>query len=225
MSQEINIHGDVYFGDVKGKIPHDIGKYTWPDGTVYDAKDIVDELECLVEDVRLALEAASGTLQDDNHDMDHVSPTSSEVAYRMSQEINIHGDVYFGDVKGKIPHDIGKYTWADGTVYDEFIRRPSIENTSELFEKVIKANNTHMMRLTLRLDMHTLLLGLKISTSVTKDIVDELECLVEDVRLALEAASGTLQDDNHDMGHVSPTSSEVKESSRKGQNWIITGQK
>nr|GEX51422.1 reverse transcriptase domain-containing protein [Tanacetum cinerariifolium] len=30
--------------------------------------------------------------------------------------------------------------------YEEFIRRPSIENTPELFEKVIKANNTHRMQ-------------------------------------------------------------------------------
>ena len=33
-------------------------------------------------------------------------------------EIVLNGDVYFGDVKGRIPHGKGKYTWSDGTVYE-----------------------------------------------------------------------------------------------------------
>lgn len=44
------------------------------------AKDIISELGCLVEDVRMAIEAASETLQDFNHDLDPASSTSSEVA-------------------------------------------------------------------------------------------------------------------------------------------------
>lgn len=38
----------------------------------------------------------------------------------MSQEIKLHGDVYFGNVKGKLPHGMGSYTWSDGTVYDGY---------------------------------------------------------------------------------------------------------
>nr|GEU96718.1 hypothetical protein [Tanacetum cinerariifolium] len=103
----------------------------------------------------------------------------------------------------------------------EFIRRPSIEKTSELFEKVIKANNTDRMQSYVKagyahtsiraenlnkLNMsHIQLLNI---TSKAKDIIVKLECLVEDVRLALEAATETLQDGNHDMDPVSPTSSE-----------------
>lgn len=40
------------------------------------------------------------------------------MVFRMSQEIKLHGDVYFGNVKGKLPHGMGSYTWSDGTVYD-----------------------------------------------------------------------------------------------------------
>ncbi|GKC84932.1 hypothetical protein Tco_1140649 [Tanacetum coccineum] len=89
----------------------------------------------------------------------------------------------------------------------EFIRRPSIEKTSELFEKVIKANNTHRMQSYVKAGYaHTSIRAENLNKS--KDIIDELACLVEEVRLALEAASETLQDDNHDMDPVSPTSSE-----------------
>lgn len=35
-------------------------------------------------------------------------------------EIVLNGDVYFGDVKGVIPHGKGKYAWSDGTVYEGF---------------------------------------------------------------------------------------------------------
>ncbi|GJY71869.1 hypothetical protein Tco_0475572 [Tanacetum coccineum] len=91
----------------------------------------------------------------------------------------------------------------------EFIRRPSIEKTSELFEKVIKANNTHRMQSYVKAGYaHTSIRAENLNKS--KDIIDELACLVEEVRLALEAASETLQDDNHDMDPVSPTSSEEK---------------
>ncbi|PWA89153.1 hypothetical protein CTI12_AA114860 [Artemisia annua] len=143
----------------------------------------------------------------------------------------------------------------------EFIRRPSIENTSELFEKVIKANNTHRMQsyikagyahtsvraenlnksydiiyasscvvfhpeylcgshydgLTfvlvsvfgdVRTEVNTSHIQLLNITSKAKDIISELECLVEDVRMAIEAASETIQDFDHDLDPESSTSSE-----------------
>ena len=39
------------------------------------------------------------------------------VSFGMAMDIDLNGDVYFGDVKGRIPHGRGKYTWSDGTVY------------------------------------------------------------------------------------------------------------
>lgn len=37
--------------------------------------------------------------------------------FRMSMEIVLNGDVYFGNVKGTIPHGKGEYKWSDGTIY------------------------------------------------------------------------------------------------------------
>ncbi|PWA87226.1 hypothetical protein CTI12_AA072510 [Artemisia annua] len=91
----------------------------------------------------------------------------------------------------------------------EFIRRPSIENTSELFEKVIKANNTHRMQSYIKAGYaHTSVRAENLSKS--KDIISELGCLVEDVRMAIEAATETIQDFNHDLDPASSTSSEEK---------------
>lgn len=103
----------------------------------------------------------------------------------------------------------------------EFIRRPSIENTSELFEKVIKANYTDRMQSYIKAGyadtsvraenlnkLNTSHIQLLNITSKAKDIISELGCLVEDVRMAIEAASETIQDFNHDLDPASSTSSE-----------------
>ncbi|KAK9070999.1 hypothetical protein SSX86_009567 [Deinandra increscens subsp. villosa] len=38
--------------------------------------------------------------------------------FRMCEEIKLNGGVYFGNVNGKMPHGMGRYTWSDGTVYN-----------------------------------------------------------------------------------------------------------
>lgn len=40
------------------------------------------------------------------------------VGFGMAMEIVLNGDVYFGDVKGRILHSRAKYIWSDGTVYE-----------------------------------------------------------------------------------------------------------
>ncbi|XP_071685780.1 uncharacterized protein [Rutidosis leptorrhynchoides] len=101
----------------------------------------------------------------------------------------------------------------------EFIRRPPIENTSELFKKVVKTNNTHRMQSYIEAGYvhtsnrcenlnklntsHIQLLG---NVSKAKNIIVELENLVEDVKLALEAAIETEYISNLDP--ISPTSNE-----------------
>ncbi|KAK9059806.1 hypothetical protein SSX86_020510 [Deinandra increscens subsp. villosa] len=104
----------------------------------------------------------------------------------------------------------------------EFIRRPSIDKTSEIFEKVIKANNTDRIQSYIKAGyvhtssraenlnkLNTSHIQLLNSTSKAKDIINELECLVEDVKQAIEAASETSQDyQNTDLDLVSATCSE-----------------
>lgn len=44
----------------------------------------------------------------------------------MSLEILLKGDMYYGNVKGMIPHGKGKYTWSDGTVYEDSWKKGKI---------------------------------------------------------------------------------------------------
>ncbi|XP_071729087.1 uncharacterized protein [Rutidosis leptorrhynchoides] len=103
----------------------------------------------------------------------------------------------------------------------EFIRRPSIDNASELLKKVIKTNNTHRMQSYIEAGyVHTSSMAEnlnKLNTSHTqlldyatkaKNVIDELECLVEDVKLALEDANETLHNNNSYLDPIVPTSSE-----------------
>ncbi|KAI3734744.1 hypothetical protein L6452_14220 [Arctium lappa] len=94
----------------------------------------------------------------------------------------------------------------------EFIRRPSIEKTSELFQKVIRANETDRIQSYIKAGcahatsraenlnkLNTSHIQLLNDISKAKIIMNELECLVEDVKLAIEAASETLQEDGPDL--------------------------
>ncbi|PWA37879.1 MORN motif-containing protein [Artemisia annua] len=97
---EIVLNGDVYFGDVKGRIPHGRCKYTWSYGTVYEGGWEEGKMTAL----RTSLKAIKAML-------------NLQLGIR-AMEIVLNGDVYFGDVKGRIPHGRCKYTWSYGTVYE-----------------------------------------------------------------------------------------------------------
>nr|XP_043613340.1 uncharacterized protein LOC122585283 [Erigeron canadensis] len=94
----------------------------------------------------------------------------------------------------------------------EYIRRPSIDKPSELLEKVIKANYTDRMQSYIKAGyVHTYTRAENLNklntshsqlldnASKAKDIINELECLVEEAKVALEAASESLQDYNLDL--------------------------
>ncbi|KAI7752643.1 hypothetical protein M8C21_017730 [Ambrosia artemisiifolia] len=88
----------------------------------------------------------------------------------------------------------------------EFIRRPSIDKTSEIFEKVIKVNNnTDRVQSYIKAGyVHSSSRAENLNKS--KDIINELECLVEDVTLAIEAAaSEASQDNDTDLDLVADT--------------------
>lgn len=103
----------------------------------------------------------------------------------------------------------------------DFIRRPSIDNTSQLFENVIKANNTDRMQSYIKAGythtfdraenlnkLHTSHIQLLDISSKGKNIIKELECLVEDLKLAIESANETLQDLVLDLDPVVDSCSE-----------------
>ncbi|XP_024990199.1 uncharacterized protein LOC112524558 isoform X2 [Cynara cardunculus var. scolymus] len=94
----------------------------------------------------------------------------------------------------------------------EFIRRPSIDKTSELFQKVIRANETERIQSYIKAGcthatnkaenlnkLNTSHVQLLNDMSKAKVIMNELECLVEDVKLAIETASETLQEGSPDL--------------------------
>ncbi|KAL8242172.1 hypothetical protein R6Q59_012474 [Mikania micrantha] len=99
----------------------------------------------------------------------------------------------------------------------EFIRRPSIDKTSEIFEKVIKANNTDRIQSYIKAgyvhnssraeNLNKCKRLLNVST-LSKNIINELKCFVEDVKQAIEAASETSQAYHADLDFEAATCSE-----------------
>ncbi|KAL8197789.1 hypothetical protein R6Q57_024183 [Mikania cordata] len=75
---------------------------------------------------------------------------------------------------------------------------PCIVKTSEIFEKVIKANNTHRIQSYIKAGyVHNSSRAENLNKS--KDIINELKCLVEDVKKTIEAATETSQDYHADL--------------------------
>ncbi|CAH1430458.1 unnamed protein product [Lactuca virosa] len=90
----------------------------------------------------------------------------------------------------------------------DFIRRPSIDNTSQLFENVIKANNTDRMQSYIKAGcthtsdraenlnkLHKNHIQLLDIANKGNSIIKELESLVEDLNLVIESANETLPQD------------------------------
>ncbi|XP_023764720.1 uncharacterized protein LOC111913232 isoform X1 [Lactuca sativa] len=90
----------------------------------------------------------------------------------------------------------------------DFIRRSSIDNTSQLFENVIKANNTDRMQSYIKAGythasdraenlnkLHKSHIQLLDIANKENNIIKELESLVEDLNLAIESANETLPQD------------------------------
>ncbi|CAI9296116.1 unnamed protein product [Lactuca saligna] len=90
----------------------------------------------------------------------------------------------------------------------DFIRRPSIDNTSQLFENVIKANNTDRLQSYIKAGythasdraenlnkLHKNHIQLLDIANKGNSIIKELESLVEDLNLVIESANETLPQD------------------------------
>ncbi|XP_024979412.1 phosphatidylinositol 4-phosphate 5-kinase 8 [Cynara cardunculus var. scolymus] len=127
MSEEINLQGDVYFGNVKGKIPHGMGRYTWSDGTVYDGN---------WEDGKMTgrgqISWSSGTSYVGDfsggylHGIGTLTNPDGSV-YNGSWRLNIQNglgrkqystsDVYDGCWKDGVHEGSGKYAWSNGNMY------------------------------------------------------------------------------------------------------------
>ncbi|KAM1180963.1 hypothetical protein ACFX1Q_020844 [Malus domestica] len=95
----------------------------------------------------------------------------------------------------------------------EFLRRPRIEETSDLVKNIIRGNETKRVKSyveagclnaddgkrNISKEVHTCQLGLCDHLSKGKNVLNELECLLEDVNGALQTAMGNLpnfQDDS-----------------------------
>ncbi|XP_071715364.1 phosphatidylinositol 4-phosphate 5-kinase 8-like [Rutidosis leptorrhynchoides] len=127
MSQEIKLHGDIYFGNIKGNIPHGMGKYTWSDGTVYDGN---------WEDGKMTgkgqISWSSGTSYEGDfsggylHGFGTLTNPDGSV-YKGSWRLNIQNglgrkqysntDVYDGCWKDGVHEGTGKYAWGNGNIY------------------------------------------------------------------------------------------------------------
>ncbi|KAI7738310.1 hypothetical protein M8C21_012973, partial [Ambrosia artemisiifolia] len=127
MTEEIKLNGDVYSGNVKGKIPHGMGKYTWSDGTVYDGN---------WEDGKMSGRGQilwpSGTSYEGDfsggylHGFGTLTKPDGSV-YKGSWRLNIenglgrkqysNSDVYDGCWKDGVHEGSGKYAWSNGNIY------------------------------------------------------------------------------------------------------------
>ncbi|KVI05009.1 hypothetical protein Ccrd_016673, partial [Cynara cardunculus var. scolymus] len=83
-------------------------------------------------------------------------------------------------------------------IFSHFMERPSIDKTSELFQKVIRANETERIQSYIKAGC-THATNKAENLNKSKVIMNELECLVEDVKLAIETASETLQEGSPDL--------------------------
>ena len=120
-------NGDVYIGEVKGKVPHGKGRYAWSDGTVYEGdweseKMTGKGLIVWPSGAKYEGEFSGGYL----HGYGTLT-TSSGCIYRGGWRMNAqHGigkkeysnsDVYEGLWKEGVPEGSGRYSWNNGNIY------------------------------------------------------------------------------------------------------------
>ncbi|KAI3755224.1 hypothetical protein L1987_55020 [Smallanthus sonchifolius] len=127
MSIEIVLNGDVYFGDVKGMIPHGKGKYTWSDGTVYEG---CWEEGKMTGDGRITWSSGasyegdfSGGYLDGFGKLTNPDGSIYIGSWRLNNQHGlgrkqyINSDVYDGSWKEGVHEGNGKYAWANGNLY------------------------------------------------------------------------------------------------------------
>ncbi|KAJ1435008.1 Phosphatidylinositol-4-phosphate 5-kinase, core [Sesbania bispinosa] len=128
LHEKIFPNGDVYIGKIKGTLPHEKGKYTWSDGTVYEGDWEGDKMTG-----KGLIVWSSGAFQYEGEFSGGylngygTLRTSSGCIYRGGWRMNAqHGigrkeysnsDIYEGLWKEGVPEGSGRYTWNNGNVY------------------------------------------------------------------------------------------------------------
>nr|XP_043628075.1 phosphatidylinositol 4-phosphate 5-kinase 7-like [Erigeron canadensis]XP_043628076.1 phosphatidylinositol 4-phosphate 5-kinase 7-like [Erigeron canadensis] len=124
---EIIINRGVYYGDVKGMIPHGNGKYTWLDGTVYEG----DWKEGKMTGVgRITWSSGKsyegdfaggylngfGTLKNSDGSI-YVGSWMLNIQHGFGRKQFSNSDVYDGSWKEGVHEGSGKYAWSNGDMY------------------------------------------------------------------------------------------------------------
>nr|GEW09640.1 phosphatidylinositol 4-phosphate 5-kinase 8-like isoform X1 [Tanacetum cinerariifolium] len=124
---EIVLNGDVYFGDVKGRIPHGRGKYTWSDGTVYEGSWDEGKMTGVGRITWSSGASYEGDFSGGYLDGFGTLANSDGSTYKGSWRFNNqHGlgrkqysnsDIYDGCWKEGVHEGNGKYAWCNGNIY------------------------------------------------------------------------------------------------------------
>ncbi|KAK9077092.1 hypothetical protein SSX86_005428 [Deinandra increscens subsp. villosa] len=127
MTMEIVLDGDVYFGDVKGMIPHGKGKYTWSNGTVYEG---CWEEGKMTGDGRITWSSGasyegdfSGGYLDGFGKLKNPDGSIYIGSWRVNKKHGLgrkqysNSDIYDGSWKEGVHEGNGKYAWCNGNMY------------------------------------------------------------------------------------------------------------
>ncbi|GJS34501.1 phosphatidylinositol 4-phosphate 5-kinase 8-like protein isoform X1 [Tanacetum coccineum] len=127
MVMDIVLNGDVYFGDVKGRIPHGRGKYTWSDGTVYEGSWDEGKMTGVGRITWSSGASYEGDFSGGYLDGFGTLANSDGSTYKGSWRFNNqHGlgrkqysnsDIYDGCWKEGVHEGNGKYAWCNGNIY------------------------------------------------------------------------------------------------------------
>ncbi|CAH1445187.1 unnamed protein product [Lactuca virosa] len=127
MSMEIFLKGDVYYGNVKGMIPHGRGKYTWSDGTVYEGSWKKGKM---TGGGRITWTSGTtyegefcggyldgfGTLTNPDGST-YIGSWRMNIQHGLGRKQYSNSDVYDGSWKEGVREGSGKYGWCNGDMY------------------------------------------------------------------------------------------------------------
>ncbi|XP_071736872.1 phosphatidylinositol 4-phosphate 5-kinase 7-like [Rutidosis leptorrhynchoides] len=127
MSTEIILDGDVYFGNVKGMIPHGRGKYTWSDGTVYEGDWEAGKMTGMGQ-ITWSSGASyegefSGGYLDGFGTLSNPDGSTYAGSWRLNNQHGLgrkqysNSDIYDGSWKEGMHEGSGKYVWCNGNMY------------------------------------------------------------------------------------------------------------
>ncbi|CAN6678710.1 unnamed protein product [Malus baccata var. baccata] len=197
----------------KKKLPNDnFGSFVGPSQPVIDER-VIQESKLLLETKHLTSDATNSV----HHNKKSSGSTSAGSKSVSNFEFKDKVINLFKDFMARLDNfdelvATGSTLLVDFQQGLEFLRRPRIEETSDLVKNIIRGNETKRVKSyveagCLNADdgrrniskLHTCQLGLCDHLSKGKNVLNELECLLEDVNGALRTAMGNLpnfQDDS-----------------------------